>query len=265
MQFKDQLNNVFELNNTPKRIISLVPSITELLVDLGLEESVVGVTKFCVHPNYIKNEKNIVGGTKTIHFDKIIELQPDFIICNKEENTKEIVSICKEVTNTYISDIQTIEDILKLIHQFGEIFSCKEKAQEITISISEKYNNFLDFIHPQQIINVVYFIWKNPWMVAANNTFINHLLHINKLENIFSKKERYPEIYLESVSEIDKLDAILLSTEPYPFQEKNILELQKKFSHSKIILVDGEFFSWYGTRLLKAFDYFKKLRNKIIQ
>lgn len=114
--------------------------------------------------------------------------------------------------------------------------------------------------HPQQIINVVYFIWKNPWMVVANQTFINHLLEINTFNNVYINKTRYPEIDLKNLEKINKLDAIFLSSEPYPFKEKDVIELQQKFKKTKIILVDGEFFSWYGTRLINAFEYFKKLR-----
>jgi ABC-type Fe3+-hydroxamate transport system substrate-binding protein len=265
MQFKDQMNFVFELETTPKRIICLVPSITELLVDLGLQSHIVGVTKFCVHPKNLIKEKTIVGGTKNIKIDKIKALQPDIIICNKEENTKAIVTNCKEITITYVSDIYTIADTLQLIHQFGKIFSCKKKAREIITSIIEKHNNFLALVNPQRIKNVAYFIWKKPWMVAANQTFINHLLKVNKFNNVFSEKERYPEIDLELLAKTNNLDAIFLSSEPYPFKEKDVLELQNKFKNTKIILVDGESFSWYGTRLLNAFAYFEQLHKSLIK
>lgn len=263
MQFKDQLNDVFELTHTPKRIVCLVPSITELLVDLGLSSSIVAITKFCVHPKYLRKEKVIVGGTKNVNLEKIKALDPDIIICNKEENTKKIVESCKLITSTYVSDIYTIEDLILLIQQFGEIFCCNEEAKEIIITIEEKYNNFLDFVHPLPRLKVVYFIWKNPWMIAANHTFINHVLNINNFQNVFIKKERYPEISLNSLVKISNIDVIFLSSEPYPFQEKDVIELQNKFKDSKIILVNGEFFSWYGTRMLKAFDYFKTLQRKL--
>src|SRR5690554_2995659 len=91
MEFIDQLNRVVKLSKTPTRIVSLVPSQTELLVDLGLRDNIVGVTKFCVHPNKLRKEKTIVGGTKNVHFEKVTALNPDIVICNKEENTEEIV------------------------------------------------------------------------------------------------------------------------------------------------------------------------------
>ena len=134
MQFFDQLNREIHLEKTPKRIISLVPSQTELLVDLGLEDSIIGITKFCVHPVSLKKQKALVGGTKTIHIDKIKALQPDIILCNKEENTKEIVSICEQIAPIHISDIYTIQDTLSLIDQYGNIFSKQNKASKLIVN-----------------------------------------------------------------------------------------------------------------------------------
>ena len=263
MQYVDQLQNKFYLEKTPQRIISLVPSITELLVDLGLQDSIVGVTKFCVHPDIIRKEKTIVGGTKNIKIELIKELNPDIILCNKEENTKEIVEACNAITTTHISDIYSISDTLQVINQYGKLFSCEEKATNIIDDILENQNNFSSFIAQQKSKKVAYFIWKKPWMVAANNTFINQLLEINKFDNVFKTKERYPEIYLKELQSNEKLEVVFLSSEPYPFKEKDILELQEKLPNIKIVLVDGEMFSWYGSRLIKAFDYFKKLHKEI--
>ncbi|WP_026777029.1 ABC transporter substrate-binding protein [Polaribacter sp. Hel_I_88] len=263
MKFKDQINTVFELKNTPQRIICLVPSITELLVDLGLQNSIVGITKFCVHPSFLIEEKMIVGGTKNIKVDKIKALQPDIILCNKEENTKEIVESCREIAITHVSDIYTIADTLALIHQYGKIFNCEAKSKHIILEILKKHNNFLNFIENKSIKKVAYFIWRKPWMVAASNTFINYLLDTNKFENIFKNQERYPEIDLKELQNLERIDYIFLSSEPYPFKTNHITELQKKFPSTKIILVNGEYFSWYGSRLLKAFKYFKELHNQL--
>ena len=263
MKLKDQIHTTLEFKNTPKRIICLVPSITELLVDLGLEDSIVGITKFCVHPDTLIKNKTIVGGTKNIKTDVIRNLQPDIILCNKEENTEEIVENCRQIITTHVSDIYTIADTLELIHQYGQIFSCQEKGKKITKAILKEKYNFSEFTKAKKEKKVAYFIWKKPWMVAANNTFINHLLEVNNFENVFKNKERYPEISLEKLNEVDNLDFIFLSSEPYPFREKHILELKNKFKKTTITLVDGELFSWYGTRLLFAFDYFKKLHNSL--
>jgi ABC-type Fe3+-hydroxamate transport system substrate-binding protein len=245
-----------------KRIISLVPSQTELLVDLGLEGLIVGVTKFCIHPSHLINDKTIVGGTKSIKIDKIKELNPDIILCNKEENTKEIVEACLQIAPTHVSDIFTLDDSKKLIKEYADIFSCKTQAQIIIKKLDSEILQFQKFIKNKGERTVAYFIWKTPWMVAANNTFINHLIELNNFKNIYKNLNRYPEIELQDVKK-GKPDLILLSSEPFPFKEKHINEMASNDIQSKIILVDGEMFSWYGSRLLKAFDYFKKLHNSI--
>ena len=244
------------------KIISLVPSLTELLVDLGLEENIVGITKFCVHPKNLRKEKVVVGGTKNIHLEKIKALQPDFILCNKEENTKEIVENCRKIATTHVSDISTIKDILALIVNYGILFSCEEKALMLTTKLRDKIKDFKHFVKDKPTLKVVYFIWKNPWMIAANNTFIHHLLELTKFENCYKSESRYPEITLENLK-TKEIDVIFLSSEPFPFKEKNSLDFNNHTNNTSIVLVDGEYFSWYGSRLLKAFDYFKELRKRL--
>jgi ABC-type Fe3+-hydroxamate transport system substrate-binding protein len=129
-QFTDQLGTIHTFENTPKRIISLVPSQTELLYDLGLEDEIVGITKFCVHPFHFKSTKEIIGGTKTIKFDKIKALQPDIIIANKEENTQEIVEQLRAICPVWVTDIVTIADNNKMIVDFGNLFNKRTNAQK---------------------------------------------------------------------------------------------------------------------------------------
>lgn len=257
---KDQLNRILNLKETPKRIISLVPSQTELLVDLGLQDCIVGITKFCVHPIDLKKNKHIVGGTKQIHLDKIKGLKPDIILCNKEENTKDIVEACEQICNVHVSDIFTIEDSLELINQYGMLFNKKEKASKIITEIKKEAENFKAFILNKSALKVAYFIWKNPWMVAGNNTFINYLMGLNKYKNIYQTENRYPEIEISNLSVNKYVDVVLLSSEPFPFNNSHIKELQPFYPNATIKLVDGEMFSWYGSRLIKAFEYFKTLR-----
>ncbi len=259
----DQIERNISTNKTPKRIISLVPSQTELLVDLGLMDSIVGITKFCIHPIGLKKIKTVVGGTKNINIEKIKALKPDIILCNKEENTKEIVEVCEQIAPTHVSDIYNLDDAKELISQYGKMLSCKTSALKINNELEFKINDFKQFIKNQKTIRVTYFIWRNPWMVAANNTFINHLLQLNNFENIYANQERYPEIDIKKMRQVNYPDLILLSSEPYPFKETHIQEIQEHNPNSKILLVDGELFSWYGSRLLKAFDYFKELHNRI--
>ncbi len=259
MIYTDQLGRKIEFLDTPKRLVSLVPSQTELLVDLGLKNSIVGVTKFCVHPNDIRKEKTIVGGTKKVDFEKIKKLNPDIILCNKEENTKDIVESLQKEFVVHVSDIFSTKDALEMILQYGMIFKKQDEAKELIYNIKSEEKSFSDFIINIPRKKVAYFIWKDPWIVVGNNTFIDHLLDINGFTNVFGHESRYPEVSLNQLKDITNLDLILLSSEPYPFSEKHIDEIQKINPNVKIILVDGEYFSWYGSRLATAFSYFKTL------
>ncbi|WP_375238931.1 ABC transporter substrate-binding protein [Aurantibacter sp.] len=245
------------------RIVSLVPSQTELLHDLGLEDQIVGVTKFCVHPLHYKSTKVSVGGTKQIKLEKIKALKPDIILCNKEENTKDIVEACQEICKVHVSDLYTIKDTLELISFYGDIFNKRAEAKIIVDKIGFLKSDFESFIKDKETIKVAYFIWRNPWMVAANTTFINYMLKLNKFENVYANLERYPEVDITKIQQEGDPEVILLSSEPYPFKDEHALELKKYTDYAKTILVDGELFSWYGTRLLKAFDYFKDLRVRL--
>ncbi|MGB0896661.1 MAG: ABC transporter substrate-binding protein [Flavobacteriaceae bacterium] len=263
IRLHDQLGRELQFKTAPKRIVSLVPSQTELLVDLGLEAFIVGVTKFCVHPVHIRKSATIVGGTKQVHYDKIKALQPDVILCNKEENTKEMVEALENIAPVHVSEIYTIHDTVDLIEHYGKLFTIESKANSINVQLVQLYNAFKADMELKKPIKVAYFIWRKPWMVAANNTIIQHLLSLNKFENVYTELNRYPEVSIETLKTTHQPDVILLSSEPYPFKEKHILELQQILPQQQILLVDGEYFSWYGTRLLGAFDYFKTLRTKI--
>ncbi len=264
MELVDQLQRKLKFNDTPKRIVSLVPSLTELLVDLGLEEYIVGITKFCVHPYHLKQTKTIVGGTKNIKSEKIRALQPDIILCNKEENTKDIVDSCVEIAPVYVSNIFTLKDVFELIEHYGVLFSCRTESSKIIQKLNFKLDDFSTFVENVTPQKVAYFIWRNPWMAVGNKTFINHLLILNKFENIYSNRERYPEVELKKIRLEGDPDLVFLSSEPYPFKEEHAFEIGRCTHHAKTVFVDGELFSWYGTRLLKSFDYFKRLHERII-
>ncbi len=267
----DQIGNNHFFENTPKRIVSLVPSQTELLYDLDLEESIVGITKFCVHPFHFKSTKKIIGGTKKVHFEKIRLLQPDIIIANKEENTPEIVEELSKICPVWVTDIVTIEDNLKMIADFGQLFNKRTEAQKWIDKINfglEDFKRFLKDKNPEDSRQkVAYFIWANPYMVAAGNTFINEMLKLNNFENIYdnhSKYEgRYPEVVVQKMRIQGDPDLVFLSSEPFPFTDEHAFELGRHTHHAKTIFVDGEMFSWYGSRLVKAFQYFKKLQESL--
>ena len=256
MLVKDQLNRTLQFFKTPTRIVSLVPSQSELLVDLGLKEQLVGVTKFCVHPEALRKGTTVVGGTKDVHIDKIKALQPHIIICNKEENTKEIVEACEVIAPVWVSNIIAIEDCIAMISSFGALFNVNEKASEIISEILSEKAAFLEFVKNRPFRKVAYLIWKNPYMAAGKHTFIDSLLCLNRFENIVSDEDsRYPDLSLDFLKQAD---LILLSSEPYPFKDEDVSALENTLQ-KQVQLVDGEYFSWYGSRLRQAFPYFKKL------
>ena len=256
---KDQLQRELNIKDVPKRIISLVPSQTELLVFLGLEKNIVGITKFCIHPKNLRKSKTVVGGTKKVHFDKIRELNPDIILCNKEENTLGMVLELEKIAPVHVSEIIDFEDVLILIEMYGKLFDRSQEANQLKLKLQKQKREFEKEI-PVIPGKVAYFIWREPWMVVGGDTFINSLLKLNNWENVFENKEsRYPEIKLEELKRL-KPDLILLSSEPFPFKEKHVEEM-RQICNVPIELVDGEYFSWYGSRLIPAFDYFKKLQK----
>jgi len=261
MNFIDQLGTSHFFKSTPKRIVSLVPSQTELLYVLGLEDAIVGITKFCIHPNSLKKTKRIVGGTKIVDFDKVQALNPDVIIANKEENTKAIVEQLSQICPVIVTDIKSVEDNLKMIEDFGKLFDKQEKAKKWIAKISVAYLDFQFFMIDKPTKKVFYFIWARPYMVAGKDTFIDAMLTLNGFQNVCNKS-RYPEINEPEIKN-SEVDLILLSSEPYPFNQSHIEQLQQFSPHTRYLLVDGEMFSWYGSRILKAFDYFKKLHEQL--
>lgn len=256
--FTDMMGKEVVVSYPPKRIISLVPSQTELLYDLGLDKEVVGITKFCVHPNEWFRDKTRVGGTKTVNFEKIAALQPDLIIANKEENTKEQI---EELSNRYpvwTSDIKTIEDGLEMIRTVGLLVDREGKANSLALDIATGFAALQRASVPKK---VAYFIWYNPWMSIGNDTFINNVIESIGWENVLKEYKRYPEITLEELKTF-RPELVLLSSEPFPFKEKHVAEIKAVLSEAEVLLVDGEMFSWYGSRMLKAIPYLSGLTGK---
>lgn len=239
------------------KVISLVPSITEALFDLGLtEKEVIGRTKFCIHPDEKVKNVEIIGGTKNINIEKIKSLQPDLIIANKEENVKEQVEALMEDFKVVVTHVETVEDNYYLVKSLGNIFHQEEKAKAYNLKTYEVLNQ----AKINSNIKVAYLIWKNPYMTIGSDTFIHHILTEIGLENSFKDQTRYPEITVEDLA---KTDIIMLSSEPFPFKEKHIEELKAFYPDKKIMIVDGEAFSWYGTHIAKCGEYFKDLVSEI--
>ena len=254
---------LFNQNSNPTksytRIISLVPSLTELLYDLGLEEEVIGITKFCIHPEEWFRKKARIGGTKDVNFEKINELNPDLIIANKEENVKEQVEILAQKYDVLLTDVNNLEEALAMIQSVGLFTQKTAQAKVLIEKIKIQFDGLEKNLANKKRTRAAYFIWKNPYMVAANETFIHEMMKYCGFQNIFSEENRYPEIELEKLKTLN-CDMILLSSEPYPFKEKHKEEINKQLPGIEIKLVDGEMFSWYGSRLLKSAEYFRELR-----
>lgn len=258
MVYKDQLDRTITINAIPKRIISLVPSQTELLSYLGLDSSIIGVTKFCVHPKSLRKQKTIVGGTKNVNLEKISALEPDLIICNKEENTKQIVDSCSKIAPVWVSDISTLEQNNIMIALLGDLLNKKKEANILLKEIEKEHLDFMEFVSAKPLVKVAYCIWKKPFMVAGGATFINSLLKMSKFVNVFENREsRYTEV---DFNEFNEAEVLFLSSEPYPFKDADVIKLKNELQ-CEVRLVDGEYFSWYGSRIKNAFKYFRILRS----
>ncbi|MCX2479550.1 helical backbone metal receptor [Pedobacter sp. MC2016-15] len=260
--FTDQLNREVIINYPPRRIISLVPSQTELLFELGLSEEIIGITKFCIHPAAQCKVKQKIGGTKKLDIDLIRSLKPDLIIGNKEENTRENIELLSAEFPVWLSDVSTLEEAMEMISQIAELVDRQPEAAYLNHLIKAGFTD-LQTLALQHGIDkkVAYLMWKEPYMLAGRETFINDILMKIGLSNI-STESRYPVTGLEELA-LMKPDLVLLSSEPFPFREKHMDELQQALPGVEIMLVDGEMFSWYGSRLIKAVQYHFQLQPKL--
>lgn len=252
----DQMGRTVQVPDHPERIISLVPSQTELLYDLGLGERVVGITKFCIHPDTWFRTKSRVGGTKNVDLERVRTLRPDLIIGNKEENSREDIEALEKEFPVWMSDVRDLDGALGMIHSLGDLTGTPERAGTIRLGVEKAFST----LRPLEVERTVaYLIWREPYMVAGPGTFVNDLLSRCGLRNVFDKEDvRYPEITPQVLAVSDP-DMILLSSEPYPFKDEHIADLNMICPGTPVRIVDGEYFSWYGSRLLKAPGYFSGL------
>ncbi len=260
--FTDQLGREIKISFPPRRIVSLVPSQTELLFYLGLDEEIAGITKFCVHPAEKVKAKLKVGGTKQLHLELIREIEPDLIIGNKEENKEEQVSDLMSEFAVWMSDIKTLHDAYDMIQRVGELVNKSDEAKKLVHEIKSQFETLKNKLKNSEPVKTLYLIWRNPYMTVGGDTFINAMLELAGLDNCFKNKLRYPEISEDDIKKANP-KVVLLSSEPYPFKEKHIEEIKRICPLAKIILVDGELFSWYGSRLLKSAPYFEELLKKM--
>lgn len=239
----------------PQRIVSLVPSQTELLFDLGVGGRVVGVTKFCVHPEQARTQCTVVGGTKNFRFDQIYELQPDLIIGNKEENYAEGIARLEEHFPVWMSDIVTLRDAWDMMLAVGDLTGRVERAEEL-VQLQQRAFQML----PKKSYRVLYLIWQDPWMAAGPETFIHHMMEAAGWENVVTDS-RYPQISLEQVKAWQP-EVILLSSEPFPFTQRHAGEWKHLMPAAHVECVEGDLFSWYGSRLAQTPAYIRQLQAR---
>lgn len=241
----------------PQRIVSLVPSQTELLIDLGLADRLVGRTKFCFHPKKEVANIPVVGGTKKVNLERIFALQPDLIIGNKEENDKAQINELSAKYPVWMSDIYTLNDAIRMVVEMGELLNVEGRA----VTTADKIRRGFESLDQVVSGSVVYLIWDQPIMAVGSETFIHDMISRVRLTNLITQP-RYPELTPERLQEINP-EYLFLSSEPFPYKDRHIKIYEELLPNTKVLLVDGEMFSWYGSRLLKSVDYFKRL-NRII-
>jgi ABC-type Fe3+-hydroxamate transport system substrate-binding protein len=253
--FTDQTGRNVSFTANPSKIISLVPSLTELLSDLGLDAEVAGITKFCIHPSHWHTAKTIAGGTKNLDIGRIRSLQPDLILASKEENIKEQVEELAVSYPVWVSDIHNVSEAMQSITEIGKLTGRTDPANNLVSAINEQFSRLA--LHPHRP-KVIYLIWREPYMTIGGDTFIHSMLDRAGFDNIYKDALRYPSVTLGEIAE-KRPNYIFLSSEPYPFRERHAAEIRKEMPEAKIVLVDGEMFSWYGSRMLYAPSYFLNL------
>ncbi len=256
--FTDQVGRQITLPDAPpRRIVSLVPSQTELLASLGLDEEVVGITKFCIHPNHWFKSKKRIGGTKDVKIQEVLALQPDLIIANKEENEQGVLEILSQFAPVWISDVRSLPDALHMIEAVGELTGKSQLSKPMAAEIAAGFASLPSVLQGKRVL---YSIWYKPWMLAGDDTFIGSLLCLLGAELLVpaDSTSRYPEATIEQIKLLQP-DLVLLSSEPFPFKQKHIDELKRGGVDVPIVLVEGDMFSWYGSRLLQVPAYLRGL------
>ena len=265
MHLTDALGREHVFDERPQRIVSLVPSITETLFGLGLDAEVAGVTDFCIHPGARVRNKPRVGGTKNPMVGRILSLRPDLVIANKEENRRcDVERLADRGIRVFVTHARTVQDALDELGVLGTIVGCEHAALTIIREIQGAWETARMRVQAGRPL-VVALIWKNPYMAVGGDTFANDLLVQSGAANPFqTATHRYPRL-----SETDLVTAgpevILLPTEPYAFGEKERLELLSldcpAARDRRIHIVEGEFLTWYGPRMARAFRLLSDLIN----
>ncbi|MCS4240050.1 iron complex transport system substrate-binding protein [Myroides gitamensis] len=261
---KDQLGREHRFEQMPKRIVSLVPALTEILFDLGLEDELVGITTACMHPYHLRVTKATIGEVNKVEVEQIKLLQPDIIIASPAENTLEEIERLKGICPIWLVDVRTMDQNIQLIEALGQLFNKRTEARKWIDKLQFGQKDLMDFVRDKPGFKVAYFVGKDPFVVAGEGTFVQELLTLNKFENVYAvRTEQYPEVEIRKIRIQGDPELVFLSSIPYAFQEEDAFEIGRFTHHGKTIFVEGEMFSWYGTRVSKAFDYFKQIHHRL--
>ncbi|WP_412060976.1 helical backbone metal receptor [Rubrivirga sp. IMCC45206] len=243
----------------PTRIVSLVPSQTELLAALGLDAEVVGLTRFCVHPAGWKARKAIVGGTKGTDPTRVLALDPDLVIANREENDREPIEALAAAVPVHVTDVATVGGALAMIREVGGLVGRGPQAQALAAEIGAGFDALPAFAP----LRALYLIWRDPWMTVGGDTFISDVMARAGLANVVGDRARYPTLAPNEIAALAP-DVVLLSSEPYPFADNHVAEVQALAPEAQVALADGEAFSWYGSRLLQTPAVLRELRQRLV-
>jgi len=256
----DVRGRTITVSEAPQRIVSLVPSQTELLADLGLHQEVVGITRFCERPDHWRTEKTVVGGTKQVDIDAVAELDPDLILANLEENERPDVEALDDLAPTHVTDVKTLPDALSMIQTAGELTGRERRSEALADRIARRFDELPGF----QSLSAVYLIWRDPFMTVGGDTFIHDMMGHGGFENLYGTETRYPELTLDDLADVDP-DVVLCASEPFPFHQKDrfTADIQSAVGDATVRVVDGQVFSWYGSRLLDAPASLTNLRERL--
>jgi ABC-type Fe3+-hydroxamate transport system substrate-binding protein len=266
-EFVDAAGTRHEVASAAARIVSLVPSITELLFDLGLQANVVGRTGFCIHPKDLVRKVPKVGGTKTIDLARIKRLHPTHLVVNIDENPRGMVEeIAKFVPTVVVTHPCAPRDNLDLYRLLGGIFSRQQHAEELCRRFEHAYDEVatIGAAWPRQ--KVLYLIWKAPWMTVSSDTYISRMLATVGWDTVApSSNARYPTVDL-SPAVLSQVSFVLLSSEPYSFRERHcveVLDVMPERSRTRVALIDGAMASWYGSRAIPGLNYLREFRQSL--
>lgn len=255
MRYVDALNRAVELSATPRRIISLVPSLTEALFAFGVGRKVVGVTSFCVEPREAVADRPKVGGTKTLRVERVLELQPDLVVASAEENRKEdIEALVREGLPVFVTLPTTVAEAIDMMEQLADMAGAGRTAGKIVKEARRALDEVREQCQSRRPVRTFCPIWRNPWMTVGPGTYVHDFITVCGAENIFQwRHERYPKVELAEMAERDP-EVVLLPDEPFRFGAKHVPEVAayrevRAVVDGRIYLVEGKHLCWYGPRI----------------